>query len=243
MEEGKPQPHTYFQLIHKVGSRGRYQHIVIAIFCVITLLTGAMSLGSPYYFAVAPYVNCPPQHKDCNAYVCSLPPIQREPYLEPQINRLKTLGNRFGDYHCGEADKLSAAEGIFFVGSLCGFVVLGMMADNLGRRTTLIVCLVSAVVGELLILLVNSLVAVEVGMFLAGFGLENAFNLGFYFFSETLENSLRQRAAVVTQFCFCLGGLLMVLSFYLIGNWQPIFWIFCFVPLFLCLCASVYFLQ
>jgi hypothetical protein len=61
MEEGKPQPqHTYFQLIDKVGSRGRYQHIVIAIFCLITLLTGAMSLGSPYYFAVAPYVNCPP---------------------------------------------------------------------------------------------------------------------------------------------------------------------------------------
>jgi MFS family permease len=145
--------------------------------------------------------------------------------------------------HCGEADKLSAAEGIFFVGSLCGFIVLGMMADNLGRRTTLIVCLVSAVVGELLILLVNSLAAVEVGMFLAGFGLENAFNLGFYYFSETLENSLRQRAAVVTQFCFCLGGLLMVLCFYLIGNWQPIFWIFCFVPLFLCLCFSVYFLQ
>lgn len=55
-----------------VGTDGKYQYILIVLFCVVTLLTGQFALGSPYYFAVAPYT-CSSDISECDNFVCSLP--------------------------------------------------------------------------------------------------------------------------------------------------------------------------
>ena len=46
-----------------VGTEGKYQSIVLALFCALVFEVGSLSLGNPYYFAVAPYVNCPDPYR------------------------------------------------------------------------------------------------------------------------------------------------------------------------------------
>ena len=50
----------YFKLIDAVGSKGKYQTALIILSCVLYFQNGFPSLGTPYYFASAPYTNCPP---------------------------------------------------------------------------------------------------------------------------------------------------------------------------------------
>jgi len=66
---------------------------------------------------------------------------------------------------------LSTAKGAFFLGTIIGLILLGMMADNIGRRISLLVCLVCGLVGLLFILLASKLFVAEIGLFLVGFGL------------------------------------------------------------------------
>ena len=67
-----------------VGTKGKYQKIVLIIFCILVFEVGSLSLGNPYYFANAPYANCPQPYasgSECNEYVCSLPEAQRNQFL------------------------------------------------------------------------------------------------------------------------------------------------------------------
>jgi MFS family permease len=49
---------------------------------------------------------------------------------------------------------------MFFIGSIVGFIILGMMADNFGRRLTLRICLLTGLIGYLFILVGPSLITV-----------------------------------------------------------------------------------
>lgn len=49
---------------------------------------------------------------------------------------------------------------MFFIGSIVGYVILGMMADNLGRKLTLRICLLTGLVGYFLILVASNLTTV-----------------------------------------------------------------------------------
>jgi hypothetical protein len=73
----EPPSDSYFKLIQAVGSSGKYQLVIILLAYLISFQNGLISLGTPYYFAVPPYTNCPPPHEgitECTRYACSLPP-------------------------------------------------------------------------------------------------------------------------------------------------------------------------
>lgn len=180
---------SYFRLIEAVGSRGKYQTLVIALAYLVSFQNGLISLGTPYYFAVAPYSNCPEPYAGvtkCTEYACSLPPEQRAQYLQPQVSELSTLGNEFGDYHCEKSDEIEAAKGVYFLGGIAGFLIGSALADNKGRRLSLLVSMGLGVFGHCLIIWAVNLRLVEVGMFLVGFCVENCFNVMVMILSEVL---------------------------------------------------------
>ena len=78
------------------------------------------------------------------------------------------------------------AKGMPFFGAILGFFVTGILADNVGRRITLIVCLSAGIVGYLIIIFASNLTAASIGLFVCGFGIETCFNLGLYLVSEVL---------------------------------------------------------
>jgi MFS family permease len=49
---------------------------------------------------------------------------------------------------------------MFFIGSIVGYIILGMMADNLGRKLTLRICLLTGLIGYLFILIGPNLTTV-----------------------------------------------------------------------------------
>lgn len=121
--------------------------------------------------------------------------------------------------------------GTFFLGSIVGYLLVGSLVDNFGRRMVFNGCLVIGTFGGLLVSASVHLAMASTGLFLMGLGLENAFNLCFYFLSEAFENKKRQVGGVLIQCCFCLGGLLTICFFFLFKNWRIIF-LFCyFLPL------------
>lgn len=73
--------------------------------------------------------------------------------------------------------------GMFFLGSIVGYVCVGSLVDNFGRKMTFNMCFALGVFGKLLLLVSPTLPVAEVGLFLIGIGLENSFNLCFYFLS------------------------------------------------------------
>jgi hypothetical protein len=91
MEPGR---NACFALLAEVGTSGKYQTLLIVFSCLLAFQCGIIALGTPYYFAVAPYT-CPPPHRgpNCNHHVCSLPRTLRDSYLQPEIAKLRTLGN------------------------------------------------------------------------------------------------------------------------------------------------------
>ena len=246
MQEDHQSERSYYKLIDAVGSTGKYQTIISILACILCGLNGFMALGTPYNFAVAPYTSCPKQYEGitkCTEYVCSLPPNQRPQYQQPQIRQLSTLGTQFGDYHCEASDTLDEAIGVYVFGGIIGVLITCSLADNIGRRSTLLVSLLSGVIGHVVIQFSSSLSQVSVGMFLLGFGLDSSFNLCICILSEVLSNSERQRQITLVQATFCTAGIIIVIAYYFVQSWRPIFIVTSMIPLVFCLVFTYYFVQ
>jgi MFS family permease len=244
-EASERSPSQYFKLVEVVGTRGRYQTLLTILACLLCFQNGFLSLGTPYYFAVAPYTNCPGHAgiTECTRYACSRPLEERPSYEQPQIRGLSTLGNQFGDYHCDGRDAVEAATGVYYFGGIVGVVVSSPMADNFGRRPTLLVSLALGVVGHLIVQVAGSLGVAGLGMFLAGSCVESCYNLMVCFLSEVLDNRDRQTKTTLMQGFFCFAGIVVIGAFFLFRAWRITFIVFCLLPLAASLLFAYFFVQ
>jgi MFS family permease len=213
--------------------------------CLIFFTLGMFFLGSSYAFAVAPYTQCPSPHAGalCPQYACTLPLSQRNQYRDPQIAQLKTLGNAFGDYSCGSLNVILFLKGVPWVGAIFGTIIASTLADNFGRRPTLLLFLTINSLGYGIILLSHTIVMVGVGLFITGFGHIGYYCVVFSIISDILDNEWRQRVELFLQSLICSGGLFTVLAFYLIKDWKTIYFTFQFLPLVGCLIFAYFYLQ
>lgn len=124
-----------------------------------------------------------------------------------------------------------------------GVVVTSSIADNIGRRSTLLLSLVLGVIGHLTIQLSQNLVEAEVGMSLVGFCLESSYNLSICFLTEILNNSERQTKVTLIQALFSFAGIAVVIFMLIFKSWRIIYIIVCLVPLACCLVFSYFFVQ
>lgn len=85
-------------------------------------------------------------------------------------------------------------------------------------------------VGLVIASLAQNLIMAGVGLFIAAFGIQDAFTIAFYFLAETIAESHRDKYSVLIQLFFGLGVVLNTAFYYFIGNWKIIFWIFYVLP-------------
>jgi len=121
-----------------------------------------------------------------------------------------------------------------------GYVVIGIVSDNFGRRYPFLIWQAIGLIGFGLVLMAGDLFMVEVGMFLAGFGTQICFAIIFSIQKEILSNKNRQIMELLVQCFTCLGGIGVILMFYFLQDWRKIFWIFVFTPLVICCIFSVF---
>ena len=57
-----------------------------------------------------------------------------------------------------------------FFGAIVGYFITGILGDNVGRRRTTLVCVVTGIFGYLIIILAPNLIVASIGLFVCGFG-------------------------------------------------------------------------
>lgn len=119
---------------------------------------------------------------------------------------------------------------LVYFGSFIGYLVVSWMNDNLGRRKSILIGLGVSFLGILMIASSINLFMAQIGLFLAGFGIDPSINTVFYFIAETVENNSRQKHSTIIQFFFCLAGIVNVINYLIFKNWRLISYLFFVLP-------------
>lgn len=78
-----------------------------------------------------------------------------------------------------------------YVGNVVGFFGLTLVGDLMGRKMLMVVNLFLAAIGLTLTILCQSIMMAGIGLFIITCGIQNAFNVCFYFISETMSEEYR----------------------------------------------------
>jgi len=78
-----------------------------------------------------------------------------------------------------------------YVGAVVGFLALTVLGDLLGRKILMVSCLIINAIGLIIVIFSVNIVMAAAGLFLSMAGISNAFNICFYFLTETVAESHR----------------------------------------------------
>jgi MFS family permease len=168
-------------MLEKVGTLGCYQILVILFIFIVGMQASACFLVNPYLFYEQEFA-CPPDIKDCRTHVCQLPVELRPSYTPAPDGRL-SLANQFGDFRCEGSSFVTLLNTSIILGSVLGIFSAIFFTEWLGRRGTMVACLLLSVLG-LCICFISSQTAAVVGVFLYGAGLDIGYSCVFSFVTE-----------------------------------------------------------
>lgn len=117
-----------------------------------------------------------------------------------------------------------------YVGGVVGFLLMIIVGDLFGRKSLITICMLMTVAGITVTIFCSSLTMAGIGLFLATVGIQDAYNVCFFFIAETISEEYREKASVAIQLFYGLGVVLNVLWYWMVGDWQLIFAIFYFIP-------------
>jgi MFS family permease len=117
-----------------------------------------------------------------------------------------------------------------YVGGVVGFLLMIIVGDLFGRKSLITICMLMTVAGITVTIFCNSLTMAGMGLFLATVGIQDAYNVCFFFIAETISEEYREKASVAIQLFYGLGVVLNVLWYWMVRDWQLIFAIFYFIP-------------
>jgi MFS family permease len=97
---------------------------------------------------------------------------------------MNTLANHFGDYRC-EAGKseLNIILTVMYSSSVLGYLLMTLLGGVIGRKSLMISSLFLTLVGILVTIFCVNVVMAGVGLFVSFVGIQNGFNVCFYFLS------------------------------------------------------------
>jgi MFS family permease len=120
------------------------------------------------------------------------------------------------------------------VGMMIGGAIGGMLGDRIGRRNTLLLCVIAFAVFTLSISSVNTVVMLGVLRFLSGLGLGGAMPNAAALASEYVPKRKRPFAVTLTIVCIPLGGMIAgYVSGAVLPNWRALFILGGIIPLIL----------
>jgi len=80
---------------------------------------------------------------------------------------------------------------MMYIGTVVGFLALTVLGDLLNRKLLMVSCLIINVIGLIIVIFSVNIVMAAIGLFFSTVGMSNAFNICFYFLSETVAESHR----------------------------------------------------
>lgn len=176
---------------------------------------------TPFLFFEDPYV-CPdePSASECKKLICAMEKSQRPP---PPPESIHSLANHFGDFRCpGEELGFDTVIAFMFFGAAMGFLCLTLFGELVGRKLLMQINLGMHVLGMALTVFCANVYMAAAGLFLAAFGISNAYIICFYFILEVVADEWREKMSVMCQTFYGVGVMLDILWYWWIRDWQII---------------------
>lgn len=152
---------------------------------------------------------------NCYNAVCSLPSDQWSKFITPEAAKFRSLANEFGTYYCSDEVYLNLYSSAPYLGTMIGCFFMAILADNSGRRITLVISSWITVAGCLLLVFAQGLWMASLGLVLCGFGSDSVLGTFGSTAAECLNDNFRQKVTSIVQGAFTVGALLVTLFYYL----------------------------
>ena len=235
-----PEPvREYFHLMEKVCTKGKYQNNVFLILLINWFVAAFLLMGTSFLY-LTPSLSCEAleSYDQCSERICKLPPEEWKEHLEPKL--IQSLSTEFGPYVCSKVWVLNFLRSILYVGVFCGYMIFLFLADNYGRKVSLIITWSVTTFGIALLALSWNMTLASIGLFFAGAGCESSLRISMSYLTEMLDFDLRQKYSVGLQSTFGIVGMLIGLTFWFFQQWRIIIIIFCLMPSILVLYLFTY---
>ncbi|XP_065355054.1 organic cation transporter-like protein [Calliphora vicina] len=219
------------KILEKCGDCHRLQALMLLLFCIINLLS-SMHYYSQTIISFTPTYWCAsdtpenfthpfpaPLTSSClpleNANTNSCASYNYELFMgyESFTSEL--------DWICANAWKLTLGQSMFFVGSVVGSLVFGILADIVGRLPILIVANMVAMMGNILTIFGTELITFSLFRFISGLATDSNFVMMYILVMEYLRPSLRTVGlSICIGLFYCLGSMSAPWIAVLMHSWR-----------------------
>ncbi|XP_061391955.1 organic cation transporter-like protein [Musca vetustissima] len=219
------------KILEKCGDRHRLQAIMLLLFCVINLLS-AMHYYSQTIISFVPKYWCAEDLLPSEGYKPSAP--TQSSCISLRNNSSQSCSQFHYDYYmgyesltselnwiCDNAWKSTLGQSMFFVGSVVGSLVFGILADIVGRLPILIIANAVAMLGNVLTIFGTDLVTFSFFRFISGLATDSNFVMMYILVMEYLCPSLRTIGlSICIGFFYCLGSIAAPWIAVLMQSWR-----------------------
>ncbi|EDW67631.1 solute carrier family 22 member 21 [Drosophila virilis] len=235
------------ELLAKCGNSHRYQYLLLGLYSLLMFVT-SMHNFSQNLIGFVPDHWCHHEQLENRSYA-EIEAIYNQ-FEKPSCTRLATIGSDldgrnttistercdrwiynydFGfrsmnielNWVCDEAYKAPVGQSFFFVGSMCGTLIFGLLGDRIGRIKAVILANWCGFLGDFLTIFTESLTAFSVTRFVSGLAVDANTYLMYILALEYLSPSLRNVGLSISMGIFyCLGMICACGLAILVGNWR-----------------------
>ncbi|XP_017779708.1 PREDICTED: organic cation transporter protein-like [Nicrophorus vespilloides] len=211
-------------MLWHAGDFGRFQFILIMLFSVINAFSAFHYFGQTF-ISLEPEHRCIVENNEGIATSCgvsfangTVEPCSQWEYNSSYgyISLVQEL-----DWVCGDYWKSSVGQSVFFGGSLIGSLLLGILADRIGRVHVLVIANLLAFLGNFCTIFVEEAVSYSIIRFIAGCASDTNFVMMYMIVMEYLRPSMRTMGLNLTIGIFyCISSILVPWIAVLCGNWR-----------------------
>ncbi|KAI8044034.1 solute carrier family 22 member 13 [Drosophila gunungcola] len=234
------------EILGKCGDCHRYQYMLLALYGLL------MFIVSRQYFAQSVISFVPDHwcyHDQLeNRSYAEITAIYA-PFKRPSCTRLESINadgsnatasdqpcNRwiYNDDHgfrsmnadlnwvCDEAYKARVGQSLFFVGSMCGTLLFGLLGDRIGRIRAMVLANWCGFLGDAATIFAQSLVTFSASRFVSGLAAEANAYLMYILVLEYVSPTMRSVGLNLTMSVFyCLGMISASWQAVWLGGWRP----------------------
>ncbi|KAL9888582.1 organic cation transporter protein isoform 1-T7 [Glossina fuscipes fuscipes] len=207
------------KILEKCGDCNRLQIIMLLLFSIINILSSTHYYSQtiisfvPKYRCVESNRNYSQANNDPVAPSSCLPSNNASAthcdYYEYDLYMgYQSLTSEL-DWICDNAWKVTLGQSMFFIGSVMGTLIFGLLADVLGRLPILILANIIAMLGNILTIFGTSVVRFSIFRFISGLATDSNFVMMYILVMEYLRPSLRTIGlSLCIGFFYCLGSMM-----------------------------------
>lgn len=153
------------------------------IFVLVWFVTGIILMNTSFLFLNKSF-SCEEKGlltSTCESYVCSLPEKLWQDFIVFHDDDFKSIATDTGPFYCDDQIYLDIAKSSAYLGSFLGFIIFSFLSDNLGRRKSMLIALLSTALGTIVLAISQNLPMAAIGLILSGAGANSSIGMTFYF--------------------------------------------------------------